>query len=193
MKQPARCPWAGSDPLYQNYHDQEWGVPLHDERRLFEMLLLEGAQAGLSWLTILRKRPGYRAAFDDFDPARIAAYDASRIAALCQDPRIVRNRLKIEAAIGNARAYLKLRQDLGGLAGHMWSFVEHRPIVNRWRRVDQVPATTSLSEAISKDLRGRGFRFVGPTIVYAYMQSIGMVNDHLLACPRHAALSGPGV
>ena len=188
MNQPRRCPWAGSDPLYCAYHDQEWGVPLHDECRLFEMLVLEGAQAGLSWLTILRKRPGYREAFDGFDPELIAIYDARRIAALRQDSRIVRNRLKIEASVANARACLKLRQDAGGLDRYLWSFVDRRPIVNRWRRMAQIPATTPLSDSISADLKRRGFRFVGPTIIYAYMQSIGMVNDHLLDCHRHAAL-----
>jgi DNA-3-methyladenine glycosylase I len=186
----ARCGWGEAAPDYLAYHDDEWGVPLHDERRLFEMLVLEGQQAGLSWLTILRKRDGYRDAFDNFDAERIAGYDARKHAALMSNSAIVRNRAKIDAAIANARATLALREAEGGLDAYLWGFVDGRPIVNRWRRLDQVPARTPLSERISKDLRRRGFKFVGPTIVYALMQSVGMVNDHLIRCFRHAELAG---
>ncbi|MDP6353166.1 MAG: DNA-3-methyladenine glycosylase I [Alphaproteobacteria bacterium] len=181
-----RCAWAGDDPAYVAYHDHEWGVPLHDERRLFEMLILEGAQAGLSWLTILKKRDGYRAAFDNFDAAKIARYTDAHVAALLGNPEIVRNRLKVAAAITNARATLRLRDRAGGLEPYLWGFVDGEPVVNRWRRRDKVPAQTALSERISRDLKERGFRFVGPTIVYAYLQSIGIVNDHLTTCFRHA-------
>ena len=164
-------------------------MPLHDERRLFEMLVLEGAQAGSSWLTILRKREGYRAAFDNFDAQAMARYGEPERARLLADAAIVRNRLKIDAAITNARAVLTLREETGGLDAYLWGFVDGRPIVNRWHRLEEVPATTPLSETIAKDLKRRGFRFVGPTIVYALMQSIGMVNDHLTGCFRHAELA----
>ncbi len=184
-----RCAWADSAPDYVAYHDHEWGVPLLDERQLFEMLVLEGAQAGLSWLTILRKREGYRAAFAGFDAARIARYDAAKQAALRDDTRIVRNRLKIAAAIANARATLALREEKGGLDPYLWDFVDGEPIVNRWRTLKEIPADTALSATIAKDLKRRGFRFVGSTIVYAFMQSIGMVNDHVLDCFRHAELA----
>jgi DNA-3-methyladenine glycosylase I len=184
-----RCAWADTAPDYVAYHDHEWGVPLHDERRLFEMLVLEGAQAGLSWLTILRKRDGYRAAFDGFDAERIARYDAVRQAALLGDTRIVRNRLKIAAAIANARATLTVREEIGGLDPYLWGFVDGAPIVNRWRTLAEIPPHTALSNIIAKDLKRRGFRFVGPTIVYALMQSVGMVNDHVLDCFRHAELA----
>lgn len=189
---PARCPWCGDDPLYVDYHDTEWGVPTHDDRRLFELLILEGAQAGLAWSTILKKREGYRRAFDDFDPVRIAAYDEPRIAALLADPGIVRNRLKVRAAIDNARAFLEVQQRHGCFAHYLWAFVDGTQIQNRWRSLTEVPATTPLAEAISKDLRQRGFRFVGPTIVYAYMQATGLVNDHLVDCFRHASLAHCG-
>lgn len=189
MVGPVRCAWAGSAADYIDYHDIEWGVPLHDERRLFEMLVLEGAQAGLSWLTILRKRDGYRAAFDNFDAVKIARYDQTKADALAADSGIVRNRQKIAATIGNARATLALRESGGGLDGYFWDYVDGRPMVNRWSSMDQVPASTPLSEKISKDLKKRGFRFVGPTIVYAFMQSIGMVNDHVVDCFRHAELA----
>jgi DNA-3-methyladenine glycosylase I len=176
-----RCGWAGTDPLYVAYHDTEWGVPMRDPRRLFELLCLEGAQAGLSWITILRKRDGYRAAFDGFDPERMAAYDDADRARLLADAGIVRNRAKIDAFIGNARAYLDL-DDFGGL---VWSFVEGEPIINRWRTLDEVPAETDTSRAMSRALRSKGFRFVGPTICYAFMQSAGLVDDHLVGCFRH--------
>lgn len=183
-----RCGWVGPDPLYVAYHDDEWGVPLHDERALFELLILEGAQAGLSWLTILKKRVGYRAAFDNFDAARIATYDDAKIAGLLADPGIVRNRLKVQAAITNARACLALRDAGGGLDAYLWDFVDGAPITNRWRSSEEVPASTALSDRVSKDLKSRGFKFVGPTIVYAYLQSAGLVNDHVVDCFRHAAV-----
>ena len=184
-----RCPWAGKDPLYVKYHDREWGVPLHDDRRLFEFLILEGAQAGLAWRTILGKRPHYRRAFAGFDARKVAGFGARERAALLADPGIVRNRLKIEAAITNARAFIALRDELGSFDRFVWSYVGGRPIQNRWRRIGDVPASTSEAEALSKDLRRRGFRFVGPTICYAFMQAVGMVNDHLVGCFRHAELS----
>ena len=183
-----RCGWAGPDPLYVAYHDDEWGVPRHDERALFELLILEGAQAGLNWLTILKKRVGYRAAFDNFDAARIATYDDVKIAALLADPGLVRNRLKVQAAITNARACLALRDAGGGLDAYLWDFVDGAPITNRWRSLEEVPASTALSDRVSKDLKSRGFKFVGPTIVYAYLQSAGLVNDHVVDCFRHAAV-----
>ncbi len=184
-----RCPWPGSDAAYIAYHDTEWGVPLHNETRLFEMLILEGAQAGLSWLTILKRRDGYRRAFDNFDAERIARYDEAKIAALLTDTGIIRNRLKVRAAVTNAQATLTLREERGGLAPYFWQFVEGTPIQNNWKDMSQVPATTPLSDRLSKDLKSRGFRFVGSTIMYAFMQSIGMVNDHLAECFRHRELS----
>ncbi|HEX5392586.1 MAG TPA: DNA-3-methyladenine glycosylase I [Rhodocyclaceae bacterium] len=182
-----RCPWCGDDPLYVAYHDQEWGVPCHDERHLFEFLLLEGAQAGLSWITILRKRENYRKAMDGFAPEKIAGYDEGDVARLLADAGIVRNRLKIRSAITNAQAYLKLRDEVGGLDPYLWGFVKGRPIVNRWRGMQEVPASTPLSDALSKDLSRRGFKFVGSTICYAYMQAIGLVDDHLVDCHCHSA------
>jgi DNA-3-methyladenine glycosylase I len=182
--QPARCPWGTSDPLYLDYHDREWGVPIRDPRALFELLCLEGAQAGLAWITILRKREGYRAAFDRFDAERMAAYtDADRVRLLA-DTAIVRNRAKIDAFIDNARAFLQAG-DFGAL---IWSFVDGRPIQNRWHEMGQVPPETDASRAMSRELRQRGFRFVGPTICYAFMQSAGLINDHLVTCFRHAEL-----
>jgi DNA-3-methyladenine glycosylase I len=167
------------------YHDEEWGVPSHDEAHLFEMLILEGAQAGLSWATILKKREAYRAAFDGFDPEKMARYTPKKIEKLLADPGIVRNRLKVRAAVNNAQAYLTLRDERGGLAPYLWDFVDGEPVVNRFRTLSEVPAQTPVSEAISRDLKKRGFRFVGPTICYAYMQSVGLVNDHLISCPSH--------
>ena len=186
MTDPTRCPWATSDPLYVAYHDNEWGVPVHDDRTLFEFLLLEGAQAGLSWITILRKRDAYRRAFANFDPAAVAAFDEERIAALLADPGIVRNRLKIRAAVDNARAFLALQGEWGSFDAYVWGFVGGQPIVNQWQSLREVPAETAESRALSADLKRRGFRFVGPTIIYAYMQAVGMVNDHLVTCFRHA-------
>jgi DNA-3-methyladenine glycosylase I len=186
---PTRCPWAGTDPLYTRYHDDEWGVPQHDDRRLFEFLILEGAQAGLSWITILRKRPAYRAAFARFDARAVAAFGARDVRRLLGDERIVRNRLKIDAAIANARAVLAVRDEHGSLDRYLWSFTDGRPIVNRWTRMADVPAETDTSRAMSQALRRRGFRFVGPTICYAFMQAVGMVNDHVTTCFRHRQLS----
>jgi DNA-3-methyladenine glycosylase I len=180
-----RCAWAGTDPLYQRYHDQEWGVPVHDDRTLFEFLLLEGAQAGLSWITILRKRERYRKAFDGFDMARIARYPERKVQALLADPGIVRNRLKVRGAIQNARAALTLRDECGSLDAYFWGFVDGKPIVNRWTSAKSVPPRTALSDALSKDLKRRGFTFVGSTICYAFMQAVGMVNDHTRDCFKH--------
>lgn len=191
MSNPTRCAWCGADPLYQAYHDQEWGVPLHDETALFEFLVLEGAQAGLSWLTILKKREGYRRAFQGFDAERVAGYGEQDVARLLADPGIVRNRLKIAAAITNARATLRIREEFGGLDAYFWRFVDGRPIQNQWRDLAEVPARTPLSDTISKDLQKRGFKFVGSTIVYAHMQATGMVNDHTVDCFRHGALASP--
>lgn len=184
-----RCAWCGADPLYVQYHDEEWGVPVHDDRRHFEFLILEGAQAGLSWSTILKKREHYRAALAGFDPARVARYGRRELARLMNDPGIVRNRLKIEAAARNARAFLGVQEEFGAFDKYVWRFVGGRPIQNRWRQVRQVPATTPESDALSKDLKRRGFSFVGSTIIYAYMQAIGMVNDHTVDCFRHRQLS----
>jgi DNA-3-methyladenine glycosylase I len=181
----SRCGWCGDDPLYVAYHDTEWGVPLHDERRLFEMLILEGAQAGLSWLTVLRKREAYRAAFDGFDPERVAAYDGRKVRALLRNPGIIRNRQKVEAAVANARAFLKVQEEFGSFDAYVWRFVKGKPKRNAWRRLAQVPAVTPEAEALSRDLRSRGFKFVGPTICYAHMQATGMVNDHLVDCFRY--------
>ena len=180
-----RCDWVSMDPLYVAYHDDEWGVPVHDERKLFEMLTLEGAQAGLSWLTILRKRSNYRRAFAGFDPQAVATFTKRDVTKLLADEGIVRNRLKIESAVTNAKAVLALRDSEGGLDRFLWSFVDHRPRTNRWLDLKQVPAQTDLSKAISRALLRRGFRFVGPTIIYAFMQAVGMVNDHLVTCFRH--------
>ena len=180
-----RCGWAGSDPLYVAYHDQEWGVPQRDERALFEMLILEGFQAGLSWITILRKRANFRRAFDGFDPAYVARYDERKVAALLADPGIVRNRAKIEGAVASARAYLELKAEPGGASGFLWQFVNGAPIVNRRRSLAEVPAETAEARAMSKELKRRGFRFCGPTICYAFMQAVCMVDDHVIDCFRH--------
>ena len=183
---PSRCPWANGGPLEIEYHDTEWGVPSHDDRHLFEMLILEGAQAGLSWSTILRKRAAYRKAFAGFDPAKVARFDARRRAALMRDPGIVRNRLKIDASVTNARQVLAVQEEHGSLAAYLWQFVGGRPIVNRWTTRDRVPAETAESRALSRALLQRGFRFVGPTICYAFMQATGMVNDHVTTCFRYS-------
>ena len=183
-----RCPWGTGDPLYLAYHDLEWGVPLHDDRRLFELLNLEGAQAGLAWITILRKRDGYRRAFEGWDPERIARYGPEDEARLLADPGIVRNRAKVRAVIGNARAYLAMTDAPGAFDRYVWSFVDGGPIQNRWTSLADVPAETDASRAMSRDLKKRGFSFVGPTIVYAFMQSAGLVNDHVVSCFRYAEL-----
>ena len=192
-----RCLWCGEDPLYVAYHDQEWGVPLHDDRALFEFLVLEGAQAGLSWITILRKRDNYRAAFDGFDPARVARYDQRKLARLLGDAGIVRNRLKVESAVINAKRLLALQEEFapdgrsGGFNAYLWRFVDGKPLHNAWKSQHELPAQTPLSVALSKDLTARGFKFVGPTICYSLMQAVGMVNDHLLDCFRHRQLKSP--
>ena len=184
-----RCPWATTEPNI-TYHDQEWGVPIHDDRRLFEFLILEGAQAGLSWTTILKKRQNYRKAFDDFRAEKIARYTARDVQRLLRDDGIVRNRLKITATIENAEAFLAVRKEFGTFDGYLWSFVGGKPIQNRWHKMADVPACTAESDAMSRDLLRRGFKFVGSTICYALMQAVGMVNDHLVTCPRHAELGG---
>lgn len=180
-----RCEWCGNDPLYVEYHDQEWGVPVHDDRQLFEMLILEGAQAGLNWLTILKKRENYRRAFDNFDINKIARYGESDIQRLLKDPGIVRNRLKIEATIRNAQGVLNILESHTGFSEFLWRYVGDEPVVNRWRSVSEIPALTAVSTTMSKDLKGLNFNFVGPTICYAFMQAIGMVNDHLISCFRY--------
>ncbi|MBZ0277941.1 MAG: DNA-3-methyladenine glycosylase I [Anaerolineae bacterium] len=185
MTDQTRCAWAGSDPLYVKYHDEEWGVPAHDDRHLFEMLILEGAQAGLSWSTILNKRESYRAAFDGFDPLIVAQYDEAKIAALLANPGIVRNKLKVNAAVLNARAFLAVQAEFGSFDTYIWGFVGGKPIVNHRKTLRDIPAETDESRAMSKALLKRGFKFVGPTICYAYMQAVGMVNDHTLTCFRH--------
>lgn len=183
-----RCEWSGNDPLYVAYHDDEWGVPVHDDRRLFEFLVLEGAQAGLSWLTILKKRENYRKAFDGFDCARIARYSEKDVERLLGDAGIVRNRLKIDAVIRNARGTLKIIEEHGSLDAFLWRYVEGVPLQNAWKRMQEVPAKTDISERMSKDLKKRGFNFVGPTICYAFMQAVGMVNDHTTDCFRYSEM-----
>ncbi|GAB1393196.1 DNA-3-methyladenine glycosylase I [Rhodocyclaceae bacterium] len=184
-----RCPWCGDDPLYVAYHDTEWGVPCHDERTLFEFLILEGAQAGLSWITILRKRENYRRAFDGFDVTKIALYGEQGVARLLGDAGIVRNRLKIASTIDNARATLALYEAGGNLNDLFWQFVDGQPVINHWKQLAEVPVTTPAATALSKELKRRGFRFVGPTIIYSLMQAVGMVNDHLVTCPRHREIT----
>jgi DNA-3-methyladenine glycosylase I len=182
-----RCPWPGKDPLYVAYHDEEWGVPERDDRALYEKLVLDGFQAGLSWITILRKREAFRRAFDGFAPEKIARYSSKKVEALMRDEGIVRNRMKIEGTIASARAWLEIMGNGAGFSPFIWDFVEGKPIVNRYRTMSEIPAETDISRIISKELKGRGFKFCGPTIVYAFMQATGMVNDHLTSCPRHAA------
>jgi DNA-3-methyladenine glycosylase I len=183
-----RCTWAASDALYQSYHDTEWGVPLHEDQRLFEFLILEGAQAGLSWITILRKRENYRTAFDNFDATRIAGYGANKIELLLQNAGIVRNRLKVEAAVINAQKFLEVQAEFGSFDQFIWQFVDGKPKQNKWRSLADIPASTAESDAMSKELKRRGFKFVGPTICYAHMQATGMVNDHTMNCFRHLEL-----
>ena len=185
---PIRCSWAGSDPLYRSYHDLEWGVPVHDDRLLFEFLTLEGAQAGLSWITILRKREGYRRAFANFDPVQVARFGAAEAILLMADPSIVRNRLKIGSTLDNARAFLALQEEFGSFDAYLWRFVDGAPLQNAWRSLGEVPAKSAVSDALSRDLKRRGFRFVGSTICYAFMQAVGMVNDHTVDCFRWAEL-----
>ncbi|HYO96151.1 MAG TPA: DNA-3-methyladenine glycosylase I [Polyangiaceae bacterium] len=185
-----RCGWAEKDPLYVEYHDSEWGVPVHDDRVLFEFLVLEGAQAGLSWLTILRKRAAYRRAFAEFDPTKVARFDSRKVENLLADPGIVRNRLKVASAVANARAFLAVQQEHGSFAAYQWSFVDGRPIQNAFATLAEVPARTPISDTFSKEMKRRGFSFVGSTILYAHMQAVGMVNDHLVTCFRHRKLGG---
>jgi DNA-3-methyladenine glycosylase I len=187
-----RCAWSGTDPMYVAYHDDEWGVPVHDDRRLFEFLVLEGAQAGLSWSTILRKRDAYRRAFDRFDPLKVARYDTRKIATLLADAGIVRNRAKIESAINNAKAFLEVQKEFGSFDAYQWHFVGGRPVQNRRRAASDIPAHTEQSDAIAKDLKRRGFTFVGSTIIYAHMQAVGMVNDHVVGCFRHPQVAKLG-
>ncbi len=180
-----RCGWCGNDPLYMSYHDEEWGVPVKDDQTLFEFLLLEGAQAGLAWITVLRKRDGYRRLFDGFQPGKVARYSDRRLEKLLQDPGIIRNRLKVFGARTNARAYLQVQEEFGSFSDYIWGFVDGRPIQNHWRRLEDLPATSPISDKISKDMKRRGFTFVGSTIMYAHMQATGMVNDHIADCFRH--------
>lgn len=186
MGENARCPWAyGPSPFYVAYHDEEWGVPVRDDRLQFEFLTLEGAQAGLSWSTILNKREGYRRAFAGFDPVKVARFGAAKIEALLKDPGIVRNRLKVNAAVNNAKRFLEVQKEFGSFSRYIWGFVGGKPKVNRWKKLSQLPAVSKESDALSADLKKRGFKFVGSTIVYAHMQATGLVNDHLVTCPRH--------
>ena len=190
MQNTIRCAWTETDELYLAYHDREWGVPVHDDRILFEFLILEGAQAGLSWRTVLKKRAHYRSVFDQFDPGSVSRYGMKKIETLMQDPGIIRNRLKIESAIGNAKALLEIVREFGGFDAYIWQFVGGRPLVNNWRNLSEVPARTVESDRMSRELKQRGFSFVGSTICYAFMQAVGMVNDHTVDCFRHRELSG---
>jgi DNA-3-methyladenine glycosylase I len=180
-----RCPWCKDHPLYVEYHDNEWGVPVHDDTKLFEFLILEGAQAGLSWLTILKRRDGYKKAFGHFDPAKVARFSEKKQAQLLLDPGIIRNRLKVKSAVTNAQAFLRIQEEFGSFDQYAWQFVDGERIVNRWKNISKVPATSKKSDAFSKDLKQRGFKFVGSTIMYAHMQATGMINDHLVSCFRH--------
>ncbi|WP_419786787.1 DNA-3-methyladenine glycosylase I [Pseudodesulfovibrio sp.] len=185
MAEPDRCPWCGADPLYVEYHDREWGVPIYDDRDLFAKLILDGAQAGLSWITILRRRENYYTAFDGLDPEKMARYDDAKIEELLANPGIIRNRLKVRAARANAQGYLSILEKEGSFSRFLWQFVDGRPVQNNWRTLAEAPAQTKASQAMSRALKGYGFNFVGPTIVYAFMQAVGMVNDHLVDCFRH--------
>lgn len=185
-----RCDWCLKNDLYIEYHDTEWGVPVHDDHLLFEFLLLEGVQAGLSWLTVLRKRENYRQAYDNFDPVKVAAYDDAKLQELLQNEGIIRNRLKVAASVNNAKRFLEVQQEFGSFDQYIWSFVDFKPIVNHFEKLEELPARTELSDKISKDMKSRGFKFVGSTIIYAHMQATGMVNDHLVSCFRHAELDG---
>lgn len=186
--QDLRCGWSTGDPLYMEYHDEEWGVPIRDDQKMFEFLVLESFQAGLSWITILRKRENFREAFDSFDAQKIAAYDAAKIDTLMLNSGIIRNRKKIEATVNNAQKFLEIQQKEGSFSDYLWSFQSGEPLVNHWESLDEVPAKTELSEKISKVLKKEGFKFLGPTTIYAHMQASGMVNDHVVTCPRHRAV-----
>ena len=188
MPELSRCPWAGTEQIYIDYHDKEWGIPLHDDQRLFEMLILEGMQAGLSWITVLKKRENFRRAFDGFDAEKVAAYDDQKIEELMRDPGIIRNRRKITATISNAKAFLEIQKEFGSFDRFIWNYVGGVPIVDHFKSMSEVPANTPLSDKISRDLKKRGFNFVGTTIIYSFMQAIGMVDDHLITCPCHSDL-----
>jgi DNA-3-methyladenine glycosylase I len=190
MKEITRCPWPGDDPLMTAYHDREWGAPTHDDKKHFEFIVLEAAQAGLSWRTVLNKREGYRKAFAGFDPARVAKYGPKKIEELLKNPGIIRNRLKITSAVNNARAFLRVQDEFGSFDAYCWQFVSNKPKVNKWRRIEDLPATTPEAAAFSKDLKKRGFKFVGPTVIYAHMQAVGMVNDHIISCFRYREILG---
>jgi len=183
-----RCPWPGIDEMYIKYHDEEWGVPVHDDRKHFEFLVLEGAQAGLSWSTILKRRENYRKAYDNFDPAKVAKYNEAKVDELLANAGIIRNRKKIESSINNAKLFLEVQKEFGSFDNYIWSFVNHKPVINSWKKLSEIPATTELSDRISKDLKKRGFSFVGSTIIYAHIQAIGLVNDHLVSCFRYHQL-----
>ena len=180
-----RCPWCGTDELYVKYHDEEWGVPVHDEQKHFEFLVLESAQAGLNWLTILRKRENYRKAYDNFDAAKISEYDENKVNELMQNAGIIRNRRKIEASINNAKGFLEIQKEFGSFDNYIWSFVDNKPVINHWKDISEVPATSEQSDKVSKDLKKRGFKFLGSTIIYAHLQATGIINDHLTSCFRH--------
>jgi len=180
-----RCPWCGNDELYVKYHDEEWGVPVHDDKKHFEFLVLESAQAGLSWITILRKRENYRKAYDGFDPVRVAQYDEKKIGELMQDPGIIRNRRKIESSINNARCFLKIQEEFGSFDKYIWSFVDNKPVKNHWTDISQLPARSELSDRVSRDLKARGFSFLGSVIIYSHLQATGLINDHLISCFRY--------
>lgn len=186
QKNISRCSWCGTDPLYTKYHDEEWGVPEHDDRKLFEMLILEGAQAGLSWITVLKKRENYRKAFNNFDVVKISKYSENKIAKLLENPGIIRNRLKVNAAVTNAKAYLQVQKEFGSFDKYIWQFVDDKPITNKFKSLKDLPAKTEISDNMSKDLKKRGFKFVGSTICYAFMQATGMVNDHVTGCFRYS-------
>jgi DNA-3-methyladenine glycosylase I len=188
MSMKIRCPWVNKDALMQEYHDKEWGVPVHDDTLLFEFLILEGAQAGLSWTTILKKRENYRLAFDNFDPEKVAAYNDNKIDKLRENSGIVRNRLKIHSAVLNAEALIEIQKEFGSFDYYIWKFVDGKPIQNKWKKIEEIPSSTTESEKMSSDLKKRGFKFVGPTICYAFMQAVGMVNDHVVGCFRHSEL-----
>jgi DNA-3-methyladenine glycosylase I len=185
-----RCPWPGTDEMYLKYHDEEWGVPVHVDQKHFEFLILEGAQAGLSWSTILKRRENYRKAYDNFDPAKVAKYDDAKVAELLANAGIIRNRKKIESSINNAKLFLEVQKEFGSFDNYIWSFVDHKPVINSWKALSEIPAKTELSDRISKDLKKRSFSFVGSTIIYAHIQAIGLVNDHLVSCFRYRELIG---
>lgn len=184
-----RCPWCGTDPVYVKYHDEEWGTPVHNDLKHFEFLVLESAQAGLSWITVLKKRSNYKSAYDDFDPIKVAAYSEEKISELLKNAGIIRNRRKIEASINNAKMFLNIQREFGSFDNYIWKFVNYKPLMNKWKDISEVPATSNLSDEISKDLKKRGFKFVGSTIIYSYLQATGLINDHIVTCFRYDDLS----